>query len=158
MTAHNADDYFKREEDRRWRESVDHQLVSLMTAQSVVNDRLDDLEEALSRQDKLVRGDPDRETAGFLERLHEVEALVAKLNGVVFQDATGKHGLVKEVEALTNRRQDRQFTWRNVTEVVIAIIMSGIFLHLWPEIKAIFIKAEKQEVIIKSGNQKYRLK
>lgn len=110
--------FFKREEDRKWREKVDHEQVTLMTGHQVTSKRLDDVEDKLDELDRTVRGDVERETGGLIERLHRQETEIAKLNAVVFMDAAGEKGLQEAVKELKRREKNAGYRWKFWTAIV----------------------------------------
>lgn len=145
------EDFFKRKEDREWREKVDHEQVTLMTGHQVLGKQLEDLDEKLDQLDNLLRGDPVKETGGIIEQLHDLHTAVSKLSAAVFMDSTGKLGLVHDVDVLMGRRSDREKSaarmWTFWTAVATAAISSGaLLLTKWDVVSKFFKPGQPDKV------------
>lgn len=127
---------FKRQEDQKWRTTIDHQIVSLLTSQQVLDQRLDDIEAVLKDLDSILRGDPKSELDGLVPQIHQMWTEVRQLKAVIFVDSTGKGGLIKEVEELRGGREDRRLSWSNATKIAVAVITSGSLGLFWRDIRA----------------------
>jgi hypothetical protein len=122
-------------ENRRvdWAHGVDENLASLNSGQRV-NDRLiEDLELTVDKLASLLHGEDD---SGFIGRLESIEDNVAQLRAVIFQDSTGHRGLLEDVKALKEAREDRRMDRGNLTKIVVAAIMSGVITHFWQDIRS----------------------
>lgn len=130
--GNEQEDYYKREEDRRWREKVNHEQVSLMTGHQVLDGRLDVLEEKLGELDDVLRGNAKEELEGLLAQVHTLEVVVARLNAVIFMDSTGKKGLQHDVQVLQSGELTQEQRWKFWTAIVVAIIsFAGLLLTNW---------------------------
>lgn len=133
---------FKREEDRKWREKIDHEMLTCMTSLQVIEQRLKTLEKALYRQDRLLMGDAEKETDGLLARQHSMETEIRKFNAVLFRDALGRGGLVADVDDLKGKREDKRDRLKVRGSIAIAIITSGaLLLREWPTVRGAFVDA-----------------
>lgn len=103
---------------------INERLVDLTTAQKVTNDHLDQIDETLDALDKVIRGSYEKDSDGLISRFHEVETGITKLNAVVFQDATGKKGLVATVDGLVSGRMDAVERRKSNVSIIIAVITS----------------------------------
>lgn len=119
-----ADDNYKREEDRKWRESVETRLVSLTSAQKTTDNDLDKLSGRIDDMDQLLEGDPlKREDSGLKGDVHELGRGLNALRSIMAPDALG-HGGVKNrldnVEGALGLRVSRSANRVAVTLAVIA--------------------------------------
>ena len=119
-----------------WQRGVDENLASLNTGQRVNDRLLEDLDANYSALDRLLRGDAEKETDGVIGRLHQIENQVAQLYSVIFMDKAGQHGLQHDVKELKEGRKDKQLKWGHITQVLVALIMSGLIGHFWQDIRA----------------------
>lgn len=120
-----------------WHHGVDENLASLNTGQRVNDRAIKILEVSLRSTDKLLRGDPEKDTAGLIARLHDIETQLAKMNAVIFVDSTGKRGLVHEVEALSTGERTAEQRWKFATAIVVAILsLLGLLITNWDRISA----------------------
>lgn len=103
---------------------VEERIANLTTAQNVTHDRLDQIDETLDALDRTIRGDYEKDTDGLIARFKGLELSITKLNAVVFQDSTGKKGLVGTVDALVSRRMDAVDRRKNTVSIIVAIITS----------------------------------
>lgn len=150
------EDLFRREEDRKWRESVDHQLVTLITGHQVLDRRIDDLQDTLEELDRAVRGDPGQDRAGLMERLHEQEAKITRLWAVIFMDAAGERGMYEQWKKLQRREARVELHWKFLTAVVVAVISTvGLLMSEWPKIKELWPKPkpDKLETMIQNAKR-----
>jgi len=137
------EDLYKREEDRQWRQRIDERLVALTTGEQVQNDRLDELEEELQTQDKILRGDPNE---GLLEQVDEIAGHIRRINAILWPDAIGGSGLVNDVRQLS-KREDRAIResenrWKFWTAVVVAIVsLVGLLATNLDRLASYFAKA-----------------
>lgn len=120
---HSNDDSYKREEDRKWRESVETRLVSLTSAQKTTDDDLDKLASRLDEMDQLLEGDPlKREDSGLKGDVAEINRAVNSLRAIMAPDALGhggvKHRLEVIEDALGLKVQTSKYRWL----VILAII------------------------------------
>jgi hypothetical protein len=129
-------------EERRddWRTDIEARTVNNTAAIGQLQDTFEEIKQSLSVMDKLVRGDPDADRAGLLERLHDAERKLQKCDTVLFVgDYTGRKGLVERFnryEDKDHRAQDtKKLHWTFYGTLVIAVfgIISEL-IHAWPEI------------------------
>lgn len=117
-------------DDRRgdWQQGVDENLASLNAIIRVLQRDQKDVLKRQSEQDRLLRGDPDRDTSGMIGRMEWIEHEVRKANAVLFVDSTGTKGIVHDVDMLMDRKKDkteeRKLKWSFLTAIAVAIISS----------------------------------
>jgi len=126
--------HFKREEDRKWRERVDDRLAALTAGETVQNDRLDDQAERLDEVDRTMRGDTEKDTGGLIERIHDQETKMSRLEAMLGMDSLGNPGIAKKVELLWKRElraeRDSENRWKFWTAIAVAILsLSGLVLR-----------------------------
>jgi len=131
---------YNREEDRKWRERVDYEQITLKTAHQSLGDRIDGISDKLEEIDDLLRGDPVTQAEGILEQLHGMRIELSRLNSTIFMDSTGKRGVAHDVDVLMGRRSQRdqsvQYKWQFWAMVIGAAITAGTtILVKWKEIK-----------------------
>lgn len=122
-------------DDRRddWRTGVDQNLVSLNTAQRVTDQQLDDLDLKYEAIDKVLRGDPETDTDGFIARLHNAENAILELRAerVKFK--------VADVTVTG-------FKWEFLTKVTVQLLILAGFLILgWDKLEGLYQKIIHQE-------------
>lgn len=139
--------YFKREEDRKWREKVDHEQVTLMTAHQVIDRRTDILEESVERLDAILRGDPSDMRSGILGRLEHMEDLVARLNAVIFMDSAGEKGLIEQFRKIQRGDTQSGYRWQLMIAIVgfAAATATAIFTNL-DKIERFFSRSSKDPI------------
>lgn len=107
---------WKREDDKRWRGRTDERLASLTSGETVQNDRLDGMEEQLRDLDLVLRGNPEKDTGGIVEHLHEVQTGLNALRALMAPDALGGGGILNRLKALEKKeaREERQseYHWK----------------------------------------------
>jgi hypothetical protein len=106
--------------DRRgdWEKGVDENLASLNAGQRVWEHEQKLVRKVQADHDRIMRGDPERDTDGLIARLHNEENKVAMLEAVVLKDKAGGKGLSGRVQAL----EDRERTADTRLKVWIALI------------------------------------
>jgi len=112
-----------------WRHGVDENLASLNAGQRVHDSEISRLWKARSSDDKLLRGDPDKDTDGIIARIHTIENAINLLRAVVDVDKAGNKGLVGRVEALEAREKstvERWKFWVAIIGLIGAVIVSVI--------------------------------
>ena len=102
-----------------WRARVDQSLVNLTSAQRVTDDQLDDLELKYEALDKVLRGDPEKDTDGVIARLHNLET---SLNAI--------HAERLKIQIADDNT--RGIKWQVWGSIVVAIIgaLAGILPNL----------------------------
>lgn len=111
--------------DEEARNRIDERLVDLTTAQKVTNDHLDTIDETLDALDRTIRGDYEKDHDGLVARFKELEHSVSQLNAVVFQDSTGKKGLIATVDGLVSGKMEKVERRQHKVSIIIAIITSS---------------------------------
>lgn len=129
-----------------WKNGVDENLASLNAGQRIWEREQKGLRKALAEVDALLRGDTERETDGFIARLHRQETEINLLRAIIFKDASGNGGLIDDVKMLKEGREDRRTGWGNITKVLVAIITSGAVGLFWQDIRAYFLKKSSDPV------------
>ena len=118
-----------------WRSGVDQNLVSLTTAQRVTDQQLDDLELKYVAIDKVLRGDPETDTDGFIARLHNLENSVNELKA-------------ERVKLMVADVTVKGFKWEFLTKVTVQIlILAGVLILGWDKVESLVRKiiAQKQD-------------
>ena len=116
---------YRREEDRKWRESVEARLVSLTSAQKTTDDDLDKQMARLNELDELLEGDPlKRDDSGLKGDVSELNRAVNALRAIMAPDALG-HGGVKNrldacEDALGLKVQTSKYRWLVVLGIISA--------------------------------------
>lgn len=110
------EELWKRDDDKRWRERTDERLASLTNGEIVQNDRLDAIQEQLRDLDQVLRGDPEKDTGGIVEHLHELQVGITSLRTIMAPDALGGGGVLNRLKALEKKeeREQRQteYKWK----------------------------------------------
>lgn len=145
------DDFYRRQEDQRWREKIDERLASLTTDTMVIQDRIEECEEKLLVLDLSVRGDAAKETGGLIERLHDLEGKISRLWAVIFMDATGEHGMYEEWKRLQRKEHKDEVSlevhWKFYTAVAVAFISTfGLIMTNIDKIKRL-VHPEKPAIV-----------
>lgn len=119
------DSHFKREEDRKWRESVEARIVSLTSAQKTTDDDLDKHDSRLDQTEQLLEGDPlKRDDSGLKGDVADLTRGLNELRAIMAPDALG-HGGVKNrlaacEEALGLRVQTSKYRWLVILGIISA--------------------------------------
>lgn len=134
------EDFYRREEDRKWRERADERLVSLTTDATVSNDRLDKIDDALDALDKLIRGEPEEGREGILEALHLAQREINKFNAVLNADIHGNGGLRNDINSLLDKRARSEkregYFWHFATAAFVQfLILIGLIVVNWDRIQ-----------------------
>lgn len=110
-----------------WNQRVDETLLTLTTSQRVNDQIIEDLEIKLADISRQLFGDESEDIHGLVERLHEMDRVVAALKAIVLPDQTGKGGFAWRLDALEDRRQERiearSYRWKFYGIVVFALIL-----------------------------------
>lgn len=155
----NDENYYKRKEDKEWREKVDHEQVTLITGHQVLNARVDEIEETLTELDEVLRGDRQQKIGGILARMHDLENQLARLNAVIFVDSTGKKGLQHEVQILQSGERTMEYRWKFWTSIVVAVIsLLGLLVTNWDKILGYLIHSKKSDPVEQMLNRAKRSK
>jgi hypothetical protein len=153
-------------DDRRddWRHGVDQNLASLNAGQRIWEREMVIIRKLLGEFDKLMRGDPDKDTDGMIARLHRYENTVDMLQGVILKDRAGnKKDVISRLEIL--EEQEHHYDRRLKVSVAIIGLISAISVAVitnWDHIAAyigVGAKPNKLERIIdkaKHPKNKYR--
>lgn len=123
----------RREDDREWQRIVDHQLVTAMTAIQVIQDQIKEVKDHLRDMEITLHG--QRKNTGLVSEYERHDDLLTHLNSVVFQDSTGKKGLVNDVQSLLSgehRAEYRLKFWAPI--LVAAISLVGLLATNWERI------------------------
>lgn len=139
------EDYYKREEDRKWRDSVESRLVSLTSAQKVTDDQLDDLSSQLEDQDELLHGNRKERDTGIVGQLNSIESSIHEIKRELYPDALNKGGLVAEHNEMRRKilygEQATVYKWQFWGMVLVAFISTvGLLIRSWPDVAAYWEK------------------
>lgn len=139
-----------------WRKGVDENLASLNAGQRVWEREIVNLFRMLGEADKLLRGDPEKDTDGLVARLHNIENSVALLKAVVQKDAAGGKGLIGRVEALESGERTSEHKWKFATAIVVAIVsFVGLLITNWGKMSAYLNKKSTDPVSQKIERAKH---
>lgn len=144
-------------DDRRddWHRGVDENLAALNAGQRVWGRDLAAMRKTLEEIDRLLRGDPDRDTDGAIARLHHQENEVNLLKAIILKDVAGGKGLVNRVETLEKAEKGAENRWKYATAVSVALLsLFGLVLTNWGPILAYLgypAKPNKLERIIENA-------
>jgi hypothetical protein len=96
-------------DDRRddWRHGVDENLASLNTGQRVTDKLIEDLELKYDEFDRLVRGDPEKDTDGVIGRLHRIENAVDEIRVIMIKTKMAEVEVTKTKWELSGRLIER---------------------------------------------------
>lgn len=115
-----------------WRRGVDQTLVSLTTAQRVTDQQMDDLELQYAAIDKVLRGDPETDTDGFIARLHNLENAVQELKA-------------ERVKFMVADVTVKGFKWEFLTKVTVQLlILAGLLILGWDKVAELTRKLSRQ--------------
>src|ERR1700733_9048122 len=97
-------------DDRRddWHNSVDARLVNLTSAQKSADIDLERLKRSSSRDDKILRGDPEHNIEGMIEAVNHLKNEVNKFNRIFDKDYAGHGGLASFITYLFNQEKHRE--------------------------------------------------
>jgi hypothetical protein len=136
-------------ENRRgdWESSVNDRLVSLTSAQKTTDDELDEIQAAIARDDRILRGDPEEDHEGLQEAINRHQVLLNKLNAILNPDSLGNGGLLNDVRDLKkdrDRSEKREgYIWKFATAVVVQfLILTGLLVVNWDNIAAFIVLHE----------------
>jgi hypothetical protein len=136
------DDQWRRQEDKEWLSSVDHQLVTLMASQKILNDEIDQVKEKLEDLHDFLRGGLDGRDP-IETRLRDTERAVQKYDVILHGGPLGDGGLIKIVEHISSGEQAKT-TRRGQTLSLLGSIVAALFaigsvlLSNWSHILASF--------------------
>lgn len=127
MTDQNAS-FWNREDDKRWRERTDERLASLTSGETVQNDRIDEIEDRTENIDRILRGDPDKDTSGLIEQIHELQTRMNRIYAIMAPDAIGGGGILNRLSALEKReaKEGQQTEYRSKRWIAILGLISAI--------------------------------
>lgn len=126
------EDFYKRQEDLKWRDLTDERVKNLTTDTTVIQDRLEDLRFRLKELERIVLAGKDSLRSEY--RRHDQD--LTRINAVLFQDPTGQKGVLHDVDVLMGRRRDKDETrglkWQFWGLILTAIIgaLAGILPNL----------------------------
>lgn len=125
MSGH--EDFYKREEDKKWRESVETRLVSLTSAQKTTDDQLDELESRMEELEFMLEGRPsDRNDTGIKGDIQDLNKGLNELRTIMAPDALGHGGIKNRLNAceaalgLAEKRAENR--WQFATGVAVATV------------------------------------
>lgn len=140
--------FYKREEDRKWREKIDHEQVTLMTGYQVLAERIKRVERQVSELHRAILGNPETETDGAMARLHQQENAINLLKAIVLKDSAGTKGLVGRVESLESQERTQDSRWKFWTAIIVAIIsLIGLCITNWDKMSAFLNREEGRDPV-----------
>lgn len=139
---------YRREEDRKWRESIETRLVSLTSAQKVTDDELDDLQIQLDELAEEINGDPKRRDVGLIGQVNAIETGLNSVQRVLQPDATGHSGLINEFrdlkQAVRGTERRSEYRWKFWAAIgASALLLVREVIHDLPQIKAFLNKPQE---------------
>ena len=127
-----------------------------MTAYQVLRDQLDDIKARMKDLDEILRG--RGKTPGLISEYERHDDKLTRLYAVVFQDSTGKHGLLHEVDAIRSGEMGAERKWKFWTAVLVAFITTaGLVFTNIDKIEKFFgkgAKPDRLDVMIKRAKRK----
>ncbi len=145
------DSLYRREEDRKWRESIETRTVSLTSSQKVTDDELDDLQIQLEEFRVEIEGDPKRRDPGLIGQVNAIETSLNSVQRVLQPDATGNSGLIAEFRKLKNTVQfgerRSEYRWKFWAAIgAAALLLVREVIHDLPQIKT-FLNSPAEDAL-----------
>jgi hypothetical protein len=135
-----------------WHTGVDENLASLNAGQRVWEREVSSIKRHLEEFDRLVRGDPDKETDGLMSRLHQLENEINKLKAVVLRDTAGNKGLIGRVEILESEERTAENRWKFATAFTVALLsLIGLILTNWTRLLTYFDRRDPVDQAIEAA-------
>ncbi len=136
----DQESFYRREEDRKWRESIETRTVNLTSAQKLTNDELDDLQIQLDEFRVEIEGDPRKRDPGLIGQVNAIETSLNNVQRVLQPDATGNSGLIAEFRKLKNTVQygerRTEYRWKFWAAIgAAALLLVREVIHDLPQIK-----------------------
>jgi hypothetical protein len=107
--------------------------MSLTSSQRTTDDQLDDLELKYEALDRVMRGDPEKETDGFIARLHAIETWVQEQK-------------IEKVTFKVGEKTNDGIKWQVWGTILVAIITTGGLLMINLSRVKEALQAQKKEV------------
>ena len=102
----NEEEHFKREDDRKWRESVQSRLVSLTDSELTQNDRLDEVDDEIHTLRAMLEGKADdKNDNGIKGDVHDLTVKYNELRALMMPDHLGQGGVINRLKALERREE-----------------------------------------------------
>jgi hypothetical protein len=139
-------DFYKRKEDKDWREQTDTRLNALTTSDNVQNDRLDEIDQRFEALDALLEGDPkDKNDSGIKGDVHDLSRRLNELRALMAPDNLGQGGVLSRLKALEKKeeRETRQieYRWKFWTALLVAgLSLAGLLVKEWPMLRTFIDK------------------
>lgn len=115
---------YKREEDREWRKQVDSARALLTTAVNVLQEQVRELKRWKVETDAALRGHGPH--IGLFAEYERLDEMYRKLYAVIWQDSTGRKGMVHDVDFLMGRSKNHDEIsvrrWTFAQGVVVALV------------------------------------
>ena len=138
-------DFYKREDDKKWRDSTNDRITNLTASETVQNDRLDEIDADIARIDALLEGEPgNKNDTGLKGDVKDLWAAHNQLRAIMAPDQLGQGGVLNRLKALERlagiEKQVSENRWKFWTAVTVAFITTaGFLIQKWgPEIKEVF--------------------
>jgi len=136
-----AEDLYKRDEDRKWRELTDERIKNLTTDMTVVQDQQEYLEGKLSELLKLIRGGADSRDQGINGDIQEAQKSIRRMEALLLPAYGQEEGIIPRrlntVEKHLGISVKRtELHWKFITAVAVAAISTlGLLLREWPDLR-----------------------
>ncbi len=144
--------FYKRDEDRKWREQVDARLAALTSGENDQNDRLDSHDETFARVDALVEGKPDdRNDNGIKGDIKDLSVSLNSLRALMQPDSLGNGGIINRLKLLEKKeeRETRslEYRWKFYLALLslLGLVIGGVIKE-WPEIRTHFPDGDKPAI------------
>ena len=141
-----VDDFYKREEDQKWRERVEERIINLQTSEASQNDQLSEHDEHFNQIDILLEGHPEEKNDNGLKGdVHDLGVSLNKLKAIMEPDSLGTGGVISRLKALEKKagfeEKVSENRWKFLTAVAVAIIsLLGLLFTNLDKIKLPFPK------------------
>ena len=145
----------EREDDRKWRESVEARLVSLTSAQKITDDQLDEIAVDIEDLNETLNGTPKERDGGLIGQVNALETGLNSVRSVLQPDSLGHGGLINEFRTLkhivSGKEKSLEYRWGllnsatvTIGSIIVALITSAAFLVTnWDRVSA-FLKHEEK--------------
>ncbi len=152
-------DFYKREEDRKWRESVEARLVNLVSAQKSTDDQLDEQDLEIVGLKETVNGDPKDRDGGLIGQVNTLETSLNSIQRVLQPDAAGNAGLVaqfREVkQKVLGKEKEQEYRWNFLNSATVAIAsilvalisIAGLLITNWDKVSEFLNRKGKTDPV-----------
>lgn len=145
----------EREEDKKWRDSVNDRLVSLTSAQKNSDDQMDDMDLEIIGLKETLNGDPKERDGGMIGQVNRMETTLNALNRIMQPDSLKEGGMYNEFQALKRavygKEKTQELRWSflnsatiSIASIIVALISSAVLLVTqWDKVSEFLRHQEK---------------